>query len=509
MIEEVVRQQRMPPWHADPEFGHFANDNSMPPEEKELLYTWVANGAPLGDPNQLPPPLDYPEGWLVGEPDEIFYMSPEPFTVAADGTVDYQYFYVDPGWTEDKWIDSSECLIGNRSVVHHIFVFAIPPEANMKPWKGARTRGGDFSSGMSQLIGGAAPGTPPTSYHIDGMAAFVKAGTKLLFQMHYTPIGHEVTDRSAVGFTYADPSTVRHRVKTNLAINVGFHIPPEADNYPVESQRKLTEDTLILNFAPHMHLRGKSFRYDVEYPDGTVETLLNVPRYDFNWQMVYSLAEPKFIPAGSTLKCYAHFDNSVDNLANPDPTQEVSWGDQTWEEMMIGWFGDSKDIDYSQLDRSLWRTTRFLKAIKEKPPRIGKLLTRAAARVMRNETEIDKFLSRTRKVVPQVDRIDISTISGGEVRFLRVAQSPALKAGLGNVDRTFAAEHAALAEYCTADTAIVNDELTELSAADLSSMSARLHSSLHVPVTIDGQAAVVSFWSTEPGAFPTAAVEIL
>ncbi len=509
MMQEVVEQQRMPPWHADPKYGHFANDRSMTSEEKELLYTWVANGAPLGDVSQLPEPKVYPTGWQAGEPDEVFHMSAETYTVPAEGTVEYQYFYVDPGWTEDKWIDSSECLIDNRAVVHHIFVFAIPPDVEMEPWEGARSQGADFSGGLTQLIGGAAPGTPPMDYHIEGMAAFVEAGTKLLFQMHYTPIGHEVTDRSSVGFRYADPETVRHRVKTNLAINFAFNIPAGANNHPVNSERKLNEDTLIMSFAPHMHLRGKSFRYDVEYPDGTVETLLNVPRYDFNWQMVYALAEPKFIPAGSTLKCYAHFDNSSDNLANPDPTHDVTWGDQTWEEMMIGWFNDSNDIDYGSLDRSYWRSTRFEEAMAEGPPRISSLLKRAAARVMKNDTEIDKFLSRTQKIVPQVDRICVATVDGETLSFLRVSQAAVLHAALRKDDITFAADSAALADFCTGQETIVNSNVGDLNSADMSAMAARLRSSMHVPVVIDGKPAVVSFWSTEPEAFPPAAVEIL
>jgi hypothetical protein len=156
--------------------------------------------------------------------------------------------------------------------------------------------------------------------------------------MHYTPNGAPTEDRSYLGLTYADPKEIRHDARSGFAAQVKLDIPPGAEDYVAHSKRKFRKESLLLSMMPHMHLRGKSFRYDLEYPDGRVETLLDVPRYDFNWQLVYVLEEPKRIPAGSTLRCEAHYDNSANNLANPDPSQRVHWGDQTWEEMMIGWF---------------------------------------------------------------------------------------------------------------------------------------------------------------------------
>jgi peroxiredoxin len=331
MIREVVDQERMPPWGASPKFGKFLNDARLSDEEKEQIHQWVDHGCPEGDPSQLPPPRQFATGWQNDTPDQVVYMSDTPFSIPAEGTVEYQYFEVDPGWKEDVWIKGAEARPGNRSVVHHIIVFIKPPGAGA----GLFTQAGGV--GPADLLSGYAPGMPPMrSYH--GMGRKVKAGSKLVFQMHYTPNGAPTEDRSYLGLTYADPKEIRHDARSGFAAQVKLDIPPGAEDYVAHSKRKFRKESLLLSMMPHMHLRGKSFRYDLEYPDGRVETLLDVPRYDFNWQLVYVLEEPKRIPAGSTLRCEAHYDNSANNLANPDPSQRVHWGDQTWEEMMIGWF---------------------------------------------------------------------------------------------------------------------------------------------------------------------------
>lgn len=330
MMREVIAEERMPPWFADPQHGEFENDARMSAEEKKLFNTWVDNGCPQGDPADMPEPRQWTVGWQIPQPDEVIYMRDEPFTVQAEGTVAYQYFTVDPGWTEDKWIQAAEARPDNRAVVHHIIAFVRPPRNKGDKVAPARARGG--------MLVGYAPGggvriNPP------GVAMLVPAGSKLVFQMHYTPNGSEQQDRSYVGVTFADPKTVRKQIRANTPSNHTFAIPPGDPNYKITSQHQFTEDTEVYWFAPHMHLRGKSFRYDVTYPDGRQETLLDVPRYDFNWQIRYQLATPKLMPKGTTMNCTAYYDNSADNLANPDPTETVRWGDQTWEEMMIGWFG--------------------------------------------------------------------------------------------------------------------------------------------------------------------------
>jgi hypothetical protein len=335
MIREVVDEERMPPWHANPEHGEFVNDCRLSGEEKEQIFTWVDNGSPEGDPADLPEPPKFVDGWTAGTPDQIVYMSDEPFQVAAEGTVEYQFFEVDPGWTEDKWIKVAESRPDNRAVVHHILCFVRSPSG-----------GGGFGRGIGI---GYAPGTPPIVFDSE-TAMYVPAGSKLMFQLHYTPNGTEQTDRSYVGFQFADPKDVKYVASGGAAITPNFKIPAGDDNYEVHSDFEFERDELLISMLPHMHLRGKSFSFTAHYPDGKEEILLDVPRYDFNWQLSYKLKEPKLMPKGTQIKCVAHFDNSEENLTNPDPTIDVTWGDQTWEEMMIG-FMTTREVEEVDLEK--------------------------------------------------------------------------------------------------------------------------------------------------------------
>jgi peroxiredoxin/mono/diheme cytochrome c family protein len=323
-IREVVDQGRMPPWLASPAYGHFANEARLSDAEKRLISDWLAAGSPEGDPARLPPPREFTAGWQIPKPDQVIFMREAPFDVPAEGTVAYQYFTVDPGFKEDRWIQYAEARPGNPAVVHHIVASFIPP--------GARER---VSLNGPQV--GFAPGIPPIRLP-EGTAMFVPAGSQMLFQMHYTPNGSPQKDRSMVGLVFADPARVRQRVDGGAAANVAFQIPAGDDNYEVVSKFRFNRDARLYSLMPHMHVRGKAFRYEALYPDGRREVLLDVPRYDFNWQLRYQLAEPKPLPKGTELICTAHFDNSAGNLANPNPNQPVRWGDQTWQEMMIGYF---------------------------------------------------------------------------------------------------------------------------------------------------------------------------
>jgi peroxiredoxin len=324
-IAEVVRDRRMPPWHASPKYGHFANDRSMPEEEKEVLYQWAAAGAPEGDAKNVPPAPTFVEGWgLPKAPDKVFKMAVKPYHVKATGVVEYQYFRVDPGFKEDKWIKAIEARPSNRGVVHHIIVFAGP--------KGGR------DEARRQFLVGYAPGAMPLVLPT-GMAKHIPAGSELLFQLHYTPNGKPGDDISECGIVFADPKEVKHLVRTVEAINTGFEIPAGADNYEVESDSfSMPMDVQLLQLFPHMHFRGKSFTYEAVYPDGRKQMLLDVPRYDFGWQLTYELSSLMPMPKGTRMHCVAHFDNSENNLNNPDPKSAVRWGDQTWEEMMIGFY---------------------------------------------------------------------------------------------------------------------------------------------------------------------------
>ena len=329
MIAEVVEQDRMPPWNANPEVGHFANDARLTKEEKQLILTWVQNGCPEGDPADLPTPPQFTEGWRIPKPDMVIHVRDEPFTVPATGVVDYKYFEIDPQFTEDKYVVAAEARPGNTAVVHHIIAFVKAP--------------GQDNVDLGSLLIGYAPGTSPLIFPANA-AMKVPAGSKILFEMHYTPNGTEQTDLSYIGLKFTDAATVKHEVVGAEALFAKFEIPPQAADYEVQAKYRFREDMQILSLTPHMHLRGKAFRYVATYPDGTTETLLDVPKYDFNWQLRYEMATPKMMPAGTVVQCVGVFDNSDDNPNNPDSSKAVRWGRQSWEEMMIGFLTCQKPL---------------------------------------------------------------------------------------------------------------------------------------------------------------------
>lgn len=355
MIREVVTDNRMPPWHANPAHGKFSNDPRLSNEEKERIAAWVANGLPEGDRAQLPEPPNFAEGWGISRPDAVYYIDEKPYVVQAEGVVDYQYFVVDPGYEKDVWLKAFECRPGNFSVVHHIIAFvqepngkrtqvpayvpgrdpALPAELSGKHVVDRGERGGGITDRGAQI--GYAPGMPPATYP-EGWALRVPAGSKFVFQMHYTAVGTEQPDRSCLGVVFADPRSVKHEVCGGVCGNLSFEIPPGASDHVVTARRRIRRDTQLVGFMPHLHVRGTAFRYEAEYPDGRREVLLDVPRYDFNWQLWYMPEKPILLPKGSRLICTAHYDNSADNVYNPDPQATVRFGDQTWEEMMFGFF---------------------------------------------------------------------------------------------------------------------------------------------------------------------------
>ena len=328
MIAEVVDQGRMPPWHADPIHGEFSNDRRLTAQEKEQIHEWVRRGAPEGDPAKLPAPPKFITGSQLPQPADMeLFMRDEPFVVKAEGEVAYQNFVVDPQFTEGKWIKMAEALPGNRAVVHHIVVFVRPP--NLKHRRG-------FAQGL-EFLTTYVPGYLARPLP-DGMAKWLPPGSRLIFQMHYTPIGQEQSDRSKLRLVFASPDEVK-RMVVSSAVQIRHKdllIPAHAADHRSEARGRVRfKDAELLSLFPHMHLRGKKFRIDAKYPSGEQETLLNVPQYDFNWQTTYRLLNPKPIPRGTELIIVGHHDNSLANLANPDPTKPVRWGDQTWEEMLI------------------------------------------------------------------------------------------------------------------------------------------------------------------------------
>ncbi|MCA9033737.1 MAG: redoxin domain-containing protein [Planctomycetaceae bacterium] len=321
MIAEVINEGRMPPWNANPEFGHFRNDSRLSADEKQTLLTWIENGCPEGNPEDLPPTPNFASGWRMPEPDQVIPVRKEPFTVPATGVVDYQYFEVDLNFTEDKYVVAAEARPGNPSVVHHIIAFLKVP--------------GQKDISLGRMLIGYAPGTSPLIFP-EGTAMKVPAGSKILFEMHYTPNGTEQTDLSYIGVRFTDADHVKQEVVGLEALNSKFRIPAGDSDYQVRANENISEDVSLLSLTPHMHLRGKSFRYEARYPDGSREVLLDVPEYDFNWQLRYEFAEPKAIPRGTVIECVATFDNSEMNPNNPDPGKVIGWGQQSNDEMMIG-----------------------------------------------------------------------------------------------------------------------------------------------------------------------------
>ncbi len=336
MILEVVQDRRMPPWHANPDHGTFANSRRMSQEEIETLASWVEGGTPRGDANLEPAPLPFVQGWqLPTAPDLVVPMAAKQFAVPARGDVSYQYFVADLKNTEDLWVRGMEVVPGNRAVVHHILVFAREKKARRQQSLGAE-RG---------FLVGYVPGTR-VQFMPEGMAKRIPPNSELVFQVHYTPIGTPQEDLSKVGFWYADPSTLTHEIQTTSAFQPDLRIPPQEPNY--QASAMLPEelpDCELLSMSPHMHLRGKAFRYTTILPDKTREIVLDIPKYDFNWQTEYVLSERKKLPAGSRVLCEAVFDNSEANLNNPNPDKTVTWGDQTYQEMMIGYFHIAVPID--------------------------------------------------------------------------------------------------------------------------------------------------------------------
>lgn len=404
MIDEVVSEQRMPPWHASAEHGKFRNDARLSDEEKQLIHRWSQAGAPQGDVKDMPEPRKFTTGWRIPKPDQIITINAKPFKVPARGEVRYQYIEVDPGFTEDKWIQAAECKPGNRAVVHHIIAFVRPPNARANndeapadehPSGHSRGRMGTIES---DWLAASAPGAPPMNLPV-GLAKFVPAGSKFVFQMHYTPNGTATTDVSEMGLVFADPAKVKKEVGTWRAVNPRFAIPPGAENYEVKAQHIFRKDTLLLAMFPHMHLRGKSFRYEAEFPDGRREVLLDVPRYDFGWQNSYVPAEPVLMPAGSKLLCTAHYDNSENNLSNPDPTATVHWGDQTWDEMMIGYFSMILvDQDLTKNPKGISRVGRFRDEVKKSgQPKLSDDLKNRAAEALESYEKLMAFMAELKR----------------------------------------------------------------------------------------------------------------
>ncbi len=334
MIREVVRTKRMPPWHADPVHGSFANDRSLTADEVQTLVSWVDAGAPRGEGADPLAELDVEwREWDLGEPDLIIDIP--AYAVPASGVVDYQYPRVTNPLDHDVWVRATAIQPGDRSALHHVITSFSRPDAN-----GRRNRGG---------LGGYVPGMTTRDFP-DGTGTLLPAGSTITFQMHYTPYGKETTDQSRLGLYFHD-GLPEHRLAGAVFMNPRIKIPPHAKAHRETSARTFDRDILVYSALPHAHYRGKASEFRAFYPDGTEEVLLSVPNYDFNWQTTYLFEEPKILPAGTKVVHTTWWDNSAQNPANPDPTREVPWGQQSWDEMLFG------TLSFRYLDEASPRAT--------------------------------------------------------------------------------------------------------------------------------------------------------
>jgi hypothetical protein len=344
-IRESVVTKKMPPWFADPAVGHFANDPSLSDREIKILTGWADSGARPGDLHDAKAPKKWPAGWNIPQPDIVLEM-PKVVSLAAKGDIDYTYEIIPTHFQEDRWVQMAEFHSSSGEHVHHAVVYIRPPDSK---WLRGAPIGVPFTANSlsreqdrqdaestdSDMLLVYGPGSAPESYG-PGLAKLIPAGSDLVIQMHYMAMGHAARDRSGIGLIFAKQPPKQQVVTLQLA-NDHFIIPPRDSDARVEARGILPSDTMLLGFFPHMHWRGKRFEYNIIHPGGRVEPLLKV-RWDFQWQLSYQLAEPRLLKAGTVLQAVGWYDNSSQNPHNPDPNEEVRWGEQTYEEMMVGFF---------------------------------------------------------------------------------------------------------------------------------------------------------------------------
>ncbi len=339
-IREVITQNLMPPWHADAPHGHFVNDRSLTDQEYKTLLDWIDDGAIEGDKSKLPKPRTFSNSWSIGKPDLVAKMD-KSVEVPAETPklgVPYKYIWAGKPFEKETWVKAAEVRPGATEVVHHASVYIVPKGVEIKLENDERP------SNVSELFSPTAELPHLVSFvpgdnafvHPQGLAKRIPKGARLIFEMHYTPVGKKAVDRTEVGLVFAKKPP-RHEVFDDAVLNYMFSIPPGVENHRVMARsRKLKRDIVLLSMNPHMHYRGKSFKYESIDPSGKRSLLLNVPRYNFEWQSTYTLAKPIHISKGSRIVCTAVFDNSKHNPFNPDPKARVQWGEQTWQEMMLG-----------------------------------------------------------------------------------------------------------------------------------------------------------------------------
>jgi len=340
-IREAVTAGKMPPWFADPHYGKFANDRSLSEAEIATLTAWADKGAPEGNVKDAPAPRKFNDGWNIDTPDLVLQM-PQPFRVPATGQIDYQYIVLPTGFTEDKWVRMSETRPSDRAVVHHLVVFVRDPRSTWLrearpgvPFTPAQPGNlVDIGGGGNEILAVYTPGIVPDIWK-PNQARKIRAGSDLVLQIHYTSKGKASEDQTKVGLVFAKQPPTERIFSTQISNN-RFVIPPGESNYEVVGRSRFFNDVKMVSLFPHMHLRGKDFEYRAIFPNGESQILLRVPNYSFNWQLAYRPSEELLLPNGTRIEVTAHFDNSANNPYNPDPKATVKFGEQSWEEMAIG-----------------------------------------------------------------------------------------------------------------------------------------------------------------------------
>ena len=344
-IKASVLSRKMPPWFADPQYGHFSNDRRLSDEDIHTLVSWVDAGAPEGDMKDKPPAVQWNEGWNI-RPDLVLQM-PDTYSVPATGTLPYIYIVIPTGFRSDTWVSAAEVRPSARSVVHHIIAVVRPPGSlwmkDAKPFvpyiptteaERASDPQSDPVNISYELLAGYSPGMQPQRFDVDHSAKMIPAGSDIILQVHYTPNGKaSFEDQTRVGLELAK-KTPEKRFMSAVAASNNWSIGPGDSN--AEGHAKLTfgEPVELVFMQPHMHLRGKNMTVRLVFPTGESETVLSVPRYDFQWQVIYYLDKPRQLPKGTRVEVTAHWDNSVNNPNNPDATATVKWGNQSWDEML-------------------------------------------------------------------------------------------------------------------------------------------------------------------------------
>lgn len=335
-IKVAVATEKMPPWFADARYGHFSNDRRLSQSDIDTLVNWADSGAAEGNPKDAPAPLKFVDGWNI-KPDIVIKM-PKPFHLKATGTIDYQYILVKANFTEDTWVTDAEMRPGNPKVLHHGKVWVRPPGShymeNAIPGEAYSTgMGRNLTSEGNDILGKFNPGLGAQSFEIDGSAKLIPKGSDLVFELHYTAIGQETTDVSELGLVVSKTPPKQRYFLSGGPTAHNLVIPAGDNNAEVVSEVTVGADGVELVYAqPHMHLRGKDFELRAIYPTGEVETLFR-GKFDFDWQIGYQYAKPIALPKGTRLIGISHFDNSATNKFNPDPSKDVVWGPQNWDEM--------------------------------------------------------------------------------------------------------------------------------------------------------------------------------